>query len=165
MQGAGSFTPVTNGPSGSDGSYSSTSGFWWSVPTTKTRSGTGYVAGSTATLKAGAVFTTTVTFVFLPCQTYAANYVSINQQTNKWNATNQPSGTLIDQSASETYLSVGAVAGSWKTSVPTITSTPDGTTTFTGALTFTTSKDVTIAQTGTKSYARSCSCRGTSRRR
>ena len=61
--GAGRYTPVTNSGTGSNGGYVSSTGFWFSVPTTAAKTGTGYVPGSKAVLKAGSRFSTLVTVV------------------------------------------------------------------------------------------------------
>ena len=54
--GAGSYTPVTNSGSGSNGGYVSSTGFWFSVPTTAVKTGTGYVSGSKAVSEGGCAF-------------------------------------------------------------------------------------------------------------
>ncbi len=62
VNGEGKFTPVTNSQTGANGAYMSSSGFWWSVPTKDTASGTGYIPGSSVTLAAGATFVTEVEY-------------------------------------------------------------------------------------------------------
>ena len=58
VNGEGKFTPVTNSQTGANGAYMSSSGFWWSVPTKDTATGTGYIPGGSVTLAAGATFVT-----------------------------------------------------------------------------------------------------------
>ena len=54
--------PSTNSQTGANGAYMSSSGFWWSVPTKDTATGTGYIPGSSVTLAAGATFVTEVEY-------------------------------------------------------------------------------------------------------
>ncbi len=149
--GEGSFTPVTNGGTASAGSYTTSSGFWFSVPTTSVTSGTNYIAGSTATLAAGAVFVTQVEFT-IPAGANAswpgAN-VKIAGQT--WNK--QISGTRTAQTSSTPYLQTVTAAGNWVASAPTNTKNADGSYTFRGTITYTTTQAITVTQSGTKYYA------------
>lgn len=79
----GSLTPVTNISSGTDGSYATSSGFWWSVPTTSPQTGTGYISGSTATLNSGATFVTDIEVIVPQGAEYAANHIEVTQE-NYW---------------------------------------------------------------------------------
>lgn len=151
VNGEGSFTPVTNGATASNGSYLSGSGFWFSVPTTDVNSGTSYVAGSTAVLAAGATFVTQVEFT-IPAGANAAwpgSNVTVAGQT--WNKA--ISGNLSTLTASAPYLQTGAVAGTWSASTPTNTKNADGSYTFRGTITFKTTTALTLTQSGTKYYA------------
>ena len=151
--GAGSYTPVTNSASGSNGGYVSSTGFWFSVPTTAVKTGTGYVPGSKAVLEAGARFSTQVTVV-VPTSgnwQYTLNDIGIERYTQKW--TKALKGKKDDKKATTaTYLDSEFVAGTWAASAPTIKDNGDGTASFTGTITFTTSKDYTLTQRGTKYY-------------
>lgn len=151
MNGEGSFTPVTNAGSGSAGSYATSSGFWFSVPTTSVTSGTDYIAGSNATLAKGAVFVTQVEFT-IPAgsnASYPGNNVTVAGK--KWNQ--QISGTRTAQSSSTPYLSTVTAAGNWVASAPTNTLNPDGSYTFRGTITYTTTQAITVTQSGSKYYA------------
>lgn len=152
--GAGSYTPVTNIGSGANGAYTSSTGFWFSVPTTAVKTGTGYVPGSKAVLKAGARFSTKVTLVVPTTSNwkYTLEHIGLARTTQYW--TKPLTGRLVDLPArTATYLSNENVAGTWNASKPTITNNGDGTATFTGTITYTTSKDYTLTQSGTKYYA------------
>ena len=151
--GAGSYTPVTNIGSGRDGSYTSATGFWFSVPTTAVKTGTGYVPGSKAVLKAGARFSTKVTLLLSTTSNwqYTVNHIGVARTTQYW--TKPLTGRLNDLPATNAkYLSNANVAGTWNASAPTIKDTGDGTATFTGTITYTTSKDYTLTQSGSKYY-------------
>ena len=150
--GAGSYTPVTNIGSGRDGSYTSATGFWFSVPTTAVKTGTGYVSGSKAVLKAGARFSTLVTVVVPTTSNWkwALNNIALQQSAQKW--TKALNGRMSDLNATAPYLGTANVAGTWNASVPTIKDNGDGTATFTGTITYTTSRDYTLTQTGSKYY-------------
>lgn len=150
VNGEGSFTPVTNGATGAGGSYASTSGFWFSVPTTAANTGTAYIPGSTAELAAGATFATQVEFTIPagPNASWPGNNVKMAGQT--WNKA--VNGRQNQQMASSPYLQYGACAGKWTASKPTNTKNPDGSYTFKGTITFTTSQPMKLTQSGTKYY-------------
>ena len=154
INGEGTFTPVNNSQTASPGSYVASSGFWWSVPTTAPKTGTGYVAGSTATLAAGATFVTDVEYTVPANALNAAKSGRINGQA--WTPNGRAlSGRLTELVASAgqaRYLSVAQAAGNWSASVPTVTQNSDGTYTFKGRITFTTTKAYTLKQTGNKLY-------------
>lgn len=150
--GAGSYTPVTNSGSGSNGGYVSSTGFWFSVPTTAVKTGTGYVPGSRAVLKAGARFSTLVTVVVPTTSNWkwTLNNIALQGSAQKWTKT--LNGRMSDLNATAPYLGAANVAGTWNASVPTIKDNGDGTATFTGTITYTTSRDYTLTQTGSKYY-------------
>lgn len=150
--GAGSYTPVTNSGSGSNGGYVSSTGFWFSVPTTAVKTGTGYVSGSKAVLKAGARFSTLVTVVVPTTSNWkwTLNNIALQGSAQKWTKT--LTGRMGDLNATAPYLGTANVAGTWNASVPTIKDNGDGTATFTGTITYTTSKDYTLTQSGSKYY-------------
>ncbi len=150
--GAGSYTPVTNSGSGSNGGYVSSTGFWFSVPTTAVKTGTGYVSGSKAVLKAGARFSTLVTVVVPTTSNWkwTLNNIALQGSGRKWTKT--LSGSMNDLNATAPYLGAANVAGTWSASAPTIKDNGDGTATFTGTITYTTSRDYTLTQTGSKYY-------------
>lgn len=149
--GEGSFTPVTNSGTGSAGGYTTSSGFWFSVPTTNVKTGANYIAGSKTTLAAGAVFVTQVEFT-IPAganASFPGANVKIAGQT--WNK--QITGTRTAQTSSTAYLQTVTAAGTWVASTPTNTKNADGSYTFRGTITYTTSQAITVTQTGTKYYA------------
>ncbi|WP_313968070.1 amino acid oxidase [uncultured Rothia sp.] len=150
--GAGSYTPVTNSGSGSNGGYVSSTGFWFSVPTTAVKTGTGYVPGSRAVLKAGARFSTLVTVVVPTTSNWkwTLNNIALQGSAQKWTKT--LNGRMSDLNATAPYLGTANVAGTWNASAPTIKDNGDGTATFTGTITYTTSRDYTLTQTGSKYY-------------
>lgn len=150
--GAGSYTPVTNTGSGSNGGYVSSTGFWFSVPTTAVKTGTGYVPGSRAVLKAGSRFSTLVTVVVPTTSNWkwTLNNIALQRSNQKW--TKALTGRLTDLNAIAPYLGIANVAGVWNASAPTIKNNGDGTATFTGTITYTTSRDYTLTQSGTKYY-------------
>lgn len=150
--GAGSYTPVTNTGSGSNGGYVSSTGFWFSVPTTAVKTGTGYVPGSKAVLKAGSRFSTLVTVV-VPATSnwkWTLNNIALQRSSQKWTKT--LTGRMSELNATAPYLGTANVAGTWTASAPTIKDNGDGTATFTGTITYTTSKDYTLTQSGSKYY-------------
>lgn len=150
--GAGSYTPVTNTGSGSNGGYVSSTGFWFSVPTTAVKTGTGYVPGSKAVLKAGSRFSTLVTVVVPTTSNWkwTLNNIALQRSSQKWTKT--LTGRMSDLNATAPYLGTANVAGTWTASAPTIKDNGDGTATFTGTITYTTSKDCTLTQSGSKYY-------------
>lgn len=150
--GAGSYTPVTNSGSGSNGGYVSSTGFWFSVPTTAVKTGTGYVPGSKAVLGAGARFSTQVTVVVPTTSNWkwTLNNIALQRNSQKW--TKALKGSMVDLKATAPYLGTENVAGTWSASVPTIKNNGDGTATFTGTITYTTSRDYTLTQSGSKYY-------------
>lgn len=150
--GAGSYTPVTNSGSGSNGGYVSSTGFWFSVPTTAVKTGTGYVPGSRAVLKAGSRFSTLVTVVVPTTSNWkwTLNNIAIQRSSQMWTKT--LTGRMSDLTTTAPYLGTANVAGTWNASVPTIRDNGDGTATFTGTITYTTSKDYTLTQSGSKYY-------------
>lgn len=150
--GAGSYTPVTNTGSGSNGGYVSSTGFWFSVPTTAVKTGTGYVPGSKAVLKAGSRFSTLVTVVVPTTSNWkwTLNNIALQRSSQKWTKT--LTGRMSDLNATAPYLGTANVAGTWTASAPTIKDNGDGTATFTGTITYTTSKDYTLTQSGSKYY-------------
>lgn len=150
--GAGSYTPVTNTGSGSNGGYVSSTGFWFSVPTTAVKTGTGYVPGSKAVLKAGSSFSTLVTVVVPTTSNWkwTLNNIALQRSNQKW--TKALNGRMSDLNATAPYLGTANVAGTWSASAPTIKDNGDGTATFTGTITYTTSRDYTLTQTGSKYY-------------
>lgn len=150
--GAGSYTPVTNTGSGSNGGYVSSTGFWFSVPTTAVKTGTGYVPGSKAVLKAGSRFSTLVTVVVPTTSNWkwTLNNIALQRSSQMWTKT--LTGRMSDLNATAPYLGTANVAGTWTASAPTIKDNGDGTATFTGTITYTTSKDYTLTQSGSKYY-------------
>lgn len=150
--GAGSYTPVTNTGSGSNGGYTSSTGFWFSVPTTAVKTGTGYIPGSRAVLKAGSRFSTLVTVVVPTTSNWkwTLNNIALQRSNQKW--TKALNGRMTDLNATAPYLGTANVAGVWNASAPTIKNNGDGTATFTGTITYTTSRDYTLTQSGTKYY-------------
>ncbi len=150
--GAGSYTPVTNTGSGSNGGYVSSTGFWFSVPTTAVKTGTGYVPGSKAVLKAGARFSTLVTVVVPTTSNweYTLKNIGLQRYSQLW--TKALTGRMNDLSATAPYLGIANVAGTWNASKPTIKNNGDGTATFTGTITYTTTRDYTLTQSGSKYY-------------
>lgn len=153
QNGEGSFTPVANGGSASDGAYASSSGFWWSVPTTQTNTGTNYIEGSSAVLNAGAVFVTEVEFTIPAVSNaqWSANNVRIAGQL--WNKTVKGSRKQIG-ATDATYLAVWTVPGNWVASAPVITANADGSYTFKGTITYTTTEayNLTLNQGSSKFY-------------
>ena len=128
--GAGSYTPVTNSGSGVNGGYVSSTGFWFSVPTTAVKTGTGYVPGYWQ---------------------YTLKDIGLGRYTQKW--TKALTGRSVDLPApTATYLDNANVAGTWAASAPTVKDNGDGTASLTGTITYTTSKDYTLTQRGTKYY-------------
>lgn len=150
--GAGSYTPVTNIGTGANGGYNSSTGFWFSVPTTAVKTGTGYVPGSTAVLTAGSRFSTQVTVVVPTTSNwrYTLEHIALARYNQNW--TRALTGRLIDLKATAPYLGAETVAGTWRASAPTIKNNGDGTATFTGTITYTTSRDYTLTQSGSKYY-------------
>lgn len=146
--GEGSFTPVTNGATGVAGTYGTSSGFWFSVPTNNTATRTDYISGSTVTLAAGASFITQVEFT-VPAGSQAS-WPGSNMKINGslWNK--QLTGTLTDQITQSTYLQVASVAGKWIAQAPTNTRNTDGSYTFVSTITYTTTKTLTLTQKGNK---------------
>ena len=150
--GAGSYTPVTNSGSGSNGGYVSSTGFWFSVPTTAGKTGTGYVPGSRAVLKAGARCSSLVTVVVPTTSNWkwTLNNIALQRSSQMWTKT--LTGRMNDLTATAPYLGTANVAGTWNASAPTIKDNGDGTATFTGTITYPTSKDYTLTQSGSKYY-------------
>ena len=150
--GVGSYTPVTNSATGSNGGYVSSTGFWFSVPTTAVKTGTGYVPGSKAVLEAGARFSTQVTVVVPTTSNWkwTLNNIALQRATQK--CTRALTARMVDLRATAPYLGTENVAGTWSASVPTIKNNGDGTATFTGTITYTTSRDYTLTQSGSKYY-------------
>ena len=144
----GSLTPVTNISSGADGSYASSSGFWWSVPTTSPQTGTGYIPGSTATLNRGATFVTDIEVIVPQKAQNAANHIKVNR--DDW--TKELSGRLVTVTGNATYLNSQSVAGNWSVTAPTTTTLPDGSLKVTGTLTYTTTASSTVTQAKSKYY-------------
>lgn len=149
VNGEGVFTPATNG-GGSTGSYISTSGFWFSVPTTSPGTGTGYVAGSSTTLAAGATFVTTVSAT-IPAGANAL-WPLQNAKINGtvWNKT--LTGSLTLNGTGGTYNYNVQAPATWTASAPTVVKNADGSATLTGTITVTTTSNLTVTQTGTKYY-------------
>ncbi|WP_228065732.1 amino acid oxidase [Rothia nasimurium] len=156
VNGEGSFTPVTNGATATAGTYGSLSGFWFSVPTNNTLTGTDYISGSNVVLAAGARFVTEVEFT-VPSN--AASLLNTNFRINGsvWSPNRTaPKGKLSAHNTkgeAATYLAIGSIASTWQASVPTITKNADGTYTFKGVITVTTSNSYTLKQSGSKYYA------------
>lgn len=138
--GAGSYTPVTNSGSGFNGGYVSSTGFWFSVPTTAVKTGTGYVPGSKAVLKAGSRFSTLVTVVVPTTSNWkwTLNNIALQRSNQKW--TKALKGSMVDLKATAPYLGTANVGGTWSASAPTIKDNGDGTATFTGTITYTTAE-------------------------
>lgn len=121
VNGEGKFTPVTNSQTGANGAYMSSSGFWWSVPTKDTATGTGYIPGSSVTLAAGATFVTEVEYTVSASAQSLLKFGKINGQA--W----APSGRkltgktteLVASAGQAKYLSVAQTAGTWTAEVPT----------------------------------------------
>ncbi len=144
--GEGSFTPVTNGATGTAGSYTSISGFWWSTPQT---SAGAPISGGSSTLASGAQFTTTVSLT-VPAganSTWTLQNIKINNQV--WNKS--LSGTRSTTTGSGT-LAYSNVAGTWNAAAPTITTNADGSKTLTGVITYTTTVAATVTSSGTNRY-------------
>ena len=155
VNGEGSFTPVTNSQTGQNGAYASSSGFWWSVPTTNTATGSDYISGSTATLAAGATFVTVVEFTVPAGAEWSVNNGTITNQAWNPKITKPLTGTtteLIASSTQATYLSIAQTAGTWTADIPTVTKNADGSSTFRGTITYKTTKAYTLTQSGTKYY-------------
>ena len=154
VNGEGKFTPVTNSQTGANGAYMSSSGFWWSVPTKDTASGTGYIPGSSVTLAAGATFVTEVEYTVSASAQSLLKLGKINGQS--WSPTGRKltgkTTELVASAGQAKYLSVAQTAGTWTAEVPTVTKNSDGTYTFKGRITFTTTKAYTLKQTGNKLY-------------
>ena len=149
--GEGSFTPVTNSGSGKDGSYVSSSGFWWSVPTMAPESGDGYVPGSTATLLKGATFTTEVEIVLPPSAEWTADNIKVGGTKQPW--TDARSGKRVTtQATTATHLANQMVAGDWSITAPQKTTLADGSIKVTGTVTFKTTQDYTVTQSGDVYY-------------
>lgn len=155
VNGEGKFTPVTNSQTGANGAYMSSSGFWWSVPTKDTATGTGYIPGGSVTLAAGATFVTEVEYTVSASAQSLTKYGKINGQS--WSPTGRKltgkTTELVASAGQAKYLSVAQTAGTWTAEVPTVTKNSDGTYTFKGRIVYTTSKAYTMKQTGTKYYS------------
>lgn len=155
VNGEGKFTPVTNSQTGANGAYMSSSGFWWSVPTKDTASGTGYIPGSSVTLAAGATFVTEVEYTVSASAQSLLKLGKINGQS--WSPTGRKltgkTTELVASAGQAKYLSVAQTAGTWTAEVPTVTKNSDGTYTFKGRIVYTTSKAYTMKQSGTKYYS------------
>ena len=128
------------------------------MPTTSTYTGTGYIAGSSATLQSGATFVTQVEIILPPDSNptdaidepmWTAQNITIAGQ--KWTGT--LSGTRTTQNATAPYLSTETVAGRWSITAPTITRLSDGGVRVTGTITYTTTVSSTVTQrAGTTKY-------------
>ena len=133
----------------------SSSGFWWSVPTKDTATGTGYIPGGSVTLAAGATFVTEVEYTVSASAQSLTKLGKINGQS--WSpSSRQLTGKtteLVASAGQAKYLSVAQTAGTWTAEVPTITQNSDGTYTFKGRIVYTTSKAYTMKQSGTKYYS------------
>ena len=155
VNGEGKFTPVTNSQTGANGAYMSSSGFWWSVPTKDTATGTGYIPGGSVTLAAGATFVTEVEYTVSASAQSLTKLGKINGQS--WSpSSRQLTGKtteLVASAGQAKYLSVAQTAGTWTAEVPTITQNSDGTYTFKGRIVYTTSKAYTMKESGTKYYS------------
>ncbi|OFQ34077.1 amino acid oxidase [Rothia sp. HMSC072E10] len=155
VNGEGKFTPVTNSQTGANGAYMSSSGFWWSVPTKDTATGTGYIPGGSVTLAAGATFVTEVEYTVSASAQSLTKLGKINGQS--WSpSSRQLTGKtteLVASAGQAKYLSVAQTAGTWTAEVPTVTQNSDGTYTFKGRIVYTTSKAYTMKQSGTKYYS------------
>lgn len=150
VNGEGSFTPVTQSATGSDGAYASVSGFWFSVPTTNALTGTDYVPGSTAVLAKGATFVTEVEMSVPAGAEWTVKNGKINGQT--WSR--QLTGKLNASSGnSATYLATATIPGTWTASAPTVTQQADGSYLLKATITYVTSADYTLTQSGNKYYA------------
>ena len=123
VNGEGKFTPVTNSQTGANGAYMSSSGFWWSVPTKDTATGTGYIPGGSVTLAAGATFVTEVEYTVSASAQSLTKLGKINGQS--WSpSSRQLTGKtteLVASAGQAKYLSVAQTAGTWTAEVPTIT--------------------------------------------
>lgn len=158
VNGEGSFTPVTNSTSGNAGSYSSTSGFWFSVPTTAIDTGDKYISGSTATLAAGATFVTEVEFHIPKKVSSEGDFTyypgdNLKVDGDVWNKT--LTGKIVAETvtASQTAYLAQRIGGTWTTNTPINTKNSDGSYTFNGTITFTTTQAYTLTQKGSKYYA------------
>lgn len=147
--GEGSFTPVTNSGSGKDGSYVSSSGFWWSVPTMIPESGDGYVPGSTATLQKGATFTTLVEIVLPPSASWTADNIRVLGR--RWTGA-QSGKRATTKATTATHLANQMVAGDWSITAPQKTTLADGSIKVTGTVTFKTTQNYTVTQSGNTYY-------------
>ncbi len=153
VNGEGKFTPVTNSQTGANGAYMSSSGFWWSVPTKDTATGTGYIPGSSVTLAAGATFVTEVEYTVAASAQSLLKFGKINYQAYSGRKLTGKTTELVASAYQAKYLSVAQTAGTWTAEVPTVTKNSDGTYTFKGRIVYTTSKAYTMKQSGTKYYS------------
>lgn len=148
--GEGSFTPVTTSANGANGAYSTQSGFWFSVPTNNVATGTDYIAGSTATLAAGATFITQVEFTIPAGANAAWPGANVKIDGTVWKK--QLTGNLVGLAATAPYLQTANVAGTWTAVAPTNTLNTDGSYTFRSTITYKTTQALTLTQKGTKYY-------------
>lgn len=139
--GEGDFTPGSNSTTGADGTYSSTSGFWWSAPQDTDGA---FIKGSSAQLLPGARFVTTVT-ITVPAGPHASWTLS-NVRINRQPWTKQLTGPLADLRGGRNALAFGGVKGTWTAAPPVITPGPDGTMVFTGVITFRTDSNRAIVR-------------------
>lgn len=146
--GEGDFTPGSNSASGIDGSYSSTSGFWWATPKDDVGN---FIKGATAQLNAGAKFVTTVKLT-VPAGANASwtlNNVTINRQ--KWGQRGLK-GNLVHLPGGRNALAFGGVKGTWTASAPSVTPGPNGDMVFTGTITFQTTENAIVRDNGKQHY-------------
>ena len=142
VNGEGTFTP--SGNSTTAGSYGSTSGFWFSSPTTAMGTGTGY--SGTSTLASGAKFTTTFTYT-IPSGT-AFVYPRVNGST--WQSSTLTASLTALTTTGNNFLSNYQANATVTLAVPTVVTNADGSKTFTGTITTTTTS--AISTTATKPY-------------
>lgn len=158
--GEGSFTPITNSLSGTPGAYNSTSGFWFSRPTSAPGTGSGY--SGTTTLLEGAVFKTQVTAQSTNRQLLESMQIMAlgtqdngRRVPNPWWYEDAPvSGSRNDSSEVRSSSVVFSnIAGNWRAEKPVITGPVDGVYTFKGIITYTTTKSRTLFSGTDAKYA------------
>ncbi|WP_152978045.1 hypothetical protein [Curtobacterium sp. S6] len=155
--GEGIFTPGSNSTSGADGSYGSTSGFWWATPQDDAGN---FIKGATAQLNAGAKFVTTVKLT-VPAGANASwtlSNVTINRK--KWGQGGL-SGPLVRLPGARNALAFGGVKGTWTASAPSVTPGANGDMVFTGTITFQTTENALVRDNGKQHYGQAVIMPGT----
>lgn len=136
QNGSGSFTP--GGTSTTAGRNDGRSGFWFSAPTTAPGTGTGYVGS--ATLAAGATFTTTFTYT-IPA---GSAFVYPTYFGKSWNTAGTATLAHLNPTGNANLVDLQAAA-SLTFSTPTVTTNADGSKTFTGVITTKTTEAITVS--------------------